>query len=49
VFDAPFLIILNLAHGGTLGGFIDPSLEYPIHYYVDYVRVDQPVADGSNG
>ncbi len=41
VFDQPFFIILNLAHGGTLGGTIAPDLEYPIGYYVDYVRVYQ--------
>ena len=46
VFDQPFFIILNLAHGGTLGGIIDPDLEYPIQYYVDYVRVYQPISDG---
>ena len=32
------------ALGGTLGGTISPDLEYPIHYYADYVRVYQPVA-----
>jgi beta-glucanase (GH16 family) len=46
VFDAPFFIILNLAHGGTLGGVIDPDLEYPIQYLADYVRVYQPISDG---
>jgi len=46
VFDQPFFLILNLAHGGTLGGMIDPDLQYPIHYLADYVRVYQPVADG---
>ena len=49
VFDQPFFIILNLAHGGTLGGIIDPDLEYPIRYYADYVRVYQPVVDGNDG
>jgi beta-glucanase (GH16 family) len=44
VFDQPFFLILNLALGGTLGGTISPDLEYPIHYYADYVRVYQPVA-----
>ncbi len=43
VFNKPFFIILNLAHGGTLGGVIDPDLAYPIQYLVDYVRVYQPV------
>ncbi len=41
VFDQPFFIILNLAIGGTLGGTIDPNLEFPLRYYVDYVRVYQ--------
>ena len=43
VFDAPFFIILNLAHGGTLGGVIDSELEYPIPYLVDFVRVYQEI------
>jgi beta-glucanase (GH16 family) len=46
VFDKPFFMIVNLALGGTLGGFIDLDLEFPIYYYVDYVRVYQPV-DGA--
>jgi beta-glucanase (GH16 family) len=46
VFDAPFFIILNLALGGTLGGFIDPTLEFPIQYLADYVRVYQPITAG---
>jgi beta-glucanase (GH16 family) len=41
VFDQPFFFILNLALGGTLGGNIALDLEYPIQYYVDYVRVYQ--------
>jgi len=49
VFDQPFFIILNLALGGTLGGPIALDLEFPIQYYVDYVRVYQPVSDGSDG
>jgi beta-glucanase (GH16 family) len=48
VFDQPFFMILNLALGGTLGGTIALDLEYPIQYYVDYVRVYQPVAVGSD-
>jgi beta-glucanase (GH16 family) len=43
VFDQPFFMILNLALGGTLGGSIALDLEYPIHLYVDHVRVYQPV------
>ncbi len=46
VFDQPFFFILNLALGGTLGGSIAPDLEYPIQYYVDYVRVYQPISGG---
>lgn len=45
VFDQPFFFILNLALGGTLGGLPALDLEYPIHSYVDYVRVYQPVSD----
>jgi beta-glucanase (GH16 family) len=41
VFDHPFFIIVNLALGGTLGGNIALDLEFPIRYYVDYVRVYQ--------
>lgn len=45
VFDEPFFLILNLALGGTLGGNIALDLEYPIAYYVDYVRVYQAPVD----
>ena len=38
-----FFIILNLALGGTFGGNIGLDLEYPLQYYVDYVRVFQAV------
>ncbi|MGB0470576.1 MAG: carbohydrate binding domain-containing protein [Ilumatobacteraceae bacterium] len=41
VFDRPFFMLLNLAIGGTLGGYLDPELEFPLRYYVDYVRVYQ--------
>ena len=41
MFDKPFFLILNLALGGSLGGMIDPELEFPLHLYVDYVRVYQ--------
>ena len=41
VFDTPFFIIVNLAFGGTLGGLPALDLEFPIQYYVDYVRVYQ--------
>jgi beta-glucanase (GH16 family) len=43
VFDNEFFLILNLALGGTLGGNIALDLEFPIQYYVDHVRVYQPV------
>jgi beta-glucanase (GH16 family) len=49
VFDQPFFLILNLALGGTLGGNIDLDLEFPIQYYVDYVRVYQPISDEGGG
>jgi beta-glucanase (GH16 family) len=42
VFDHPFFLIVNLALGGTLGGNLALDLEFPIQYYVDYVRVYQP-------
>ena len=45
VFDQPFFLILNLAHGGTLGGPIDLELGYPIQDLADYVRVYQPTDD----
>lgn len=41
VFDQPFFLILNLAVGGTLGGFISPDTVFPAQVYVDYVRVYQ--------
>ena len=41
VFDRPFFMLLNLAIGGTLGGYLDPDLEFPLRYYADYVRVYQ--------
>ncbi len=43
VFDQPFFIILNVALGGTLGGFISPELEFPVYMYVDHVRVYQRI------
>lgn len=42
VYDQPFFLILNLALGGTFGGNIALDLEYPLHLYVDHVRVYQP-------
>ncbi len=46
VFDRPFFMILNLALGGTFGGNIALDLEFPLHMYVDYVRVYQPGSGG---
>jgi beta-glucanase (GH16 family) len=41
-YDKPQFIILNLAFGGDWGGAKGVSLrEFPIHYYIDYVRVYQ--------
>ena len=48
VFDQPFFIIMNLALGGTLGGNIALDLEFPLHFYADYVRVYQPIAEASS-
>jgi beta-glucanase (GH16 family) len=45
VFDQPFFILLNLAVGGMFPGPIGLDVEFPKHYYVDYVRVYQPVGD----
>ncbi len=41
VFDKPFFLILNVALGGGLGGPIGFSTEFPLHMYVDHVRVYQ--------
>ncbi|MDA9015953.1 glycoside hydrolase family 16 protein [Flavobacteriaceae bacterium] len=40
-FNKPFFLILNMAIGGTFGGSIDTSLEFPREYIIDYVRVYQ--------
>ncbi len=45
VFDKPFYLILNLAVGGTFAGPISLDTQFPANYYVDYVRVYQPVAE----
>ncbi len=42
VYDQPFFLIVNLALGGTFGGNIALDNEYPLHLYVDHVRVYQP-------
>ena len=47
VFDKPFFFIVNLAFGGTLGGLPALDLEFPIHYYVDHIRVYQDI-EGSD-
>ncbi|NDV61212.1 glycoside hydrolase family 16 protein [Puniceicoccales bacterium CK1056] len=39
VFDKPHFLILNVAIGGTFGGELDPTLEFPLEMQVDYVRV----------
>ena len=36
-------MLLNLAIGGTLGGYLDPDLEFPLRYYADYVRATNEV------
>jgi beta-glucanase (GH16 family) len=41
VFNKPFYLLLNMAIGGNFGGAIDPALELPQEYKVDYVRVYQ--------
>ncbi len=43
VFDQPFFMILNLALGGTLGGFISLDTAFPAYVYADYVRVYQEI------
>jgi len=41
-YDKPQFVILNLAFGGDWGGAKGVSLkEFPIHFYIDYVRVYQ--------
>ncbi len=41
VFDHEFFLIVNLAVGGQFPGPIDLDLEFPVHLYVDHVRVYQ--------
>jgi len=41
VYDQPFFMIVNLALGGTFGGNIALDNEYPMHLFVDHVRVYQ--------
>lgn len=41
VYDQPFFMIVNLALGGTFGGTIGLDNVYPLHLYVDHVRVYQ--------
>jgi beta-glucanase (GH16 family) len=41
VFNDPVFLLLNMAIGGNFGGGIDPALELPQEYKVDYVRVYQ--------
>ncbi|MGC9450146.1 MAG: glycoside hydrolase family 16 protein [Oceanipulchritudo sp.] len=39
VFDHDHFLILNVAVGGTFGGFLDENLTFPVRMLVDYVRV----------
>jgi beta-glucanase (GH16 family) len=41
VFEKPFFLLVNLAIGGNFGGEIDPDIEFPQDYFIDYVRVYQ--------
>lgn len=41
VFDRPFFMLLNLAVGGTFPGPVALDLEFPVHLFVDHVRVYQ--------
>lgn len=43
VFDHDFFMILNLAVGGNFGGTIALDTKFPANYYIDYVRVYQPI------
>lgn len=45
VFDHPFFLLLNLAIGGSFGGAIDANIPFPQQYWIDYVRVYEPVLD----
>jgi beta-glucanase (GH16 family) len=42
VFDHPFILILNLAVGGTWPGYPDSATVFPQTLMVDYLRVYQP-------
>jgi len=41
VFDHPFFLIANMAIGGNFGGTIDPELQLPASYLIDYIQVEQ--------
>ena len=45
VYDQPFFILLNLALGGGYPGPIGLNEVFPKFFYVDYVRVYQPVGE----
>lgn len=47
VFDADFFLILNLALGGSYPGPIGLDVEFPVHLYVDHVRVFQRIDEAS--
>ena len=41
VFDHPFFLIANMAIGGNFGGTIEPDLQLPASYLIDYIQVEQ--------
>ncbi|MBX9243401.1 family 16 glycosylhydrolase [Actinotalea ferrariae] len=41
VFDHPYFLIANMAIGGNFGGTIEPGLELPASYLIDYIQVEQ--------
>lgn len=41
VFDQPFFLILNIAMGGNLGGFVPPEFKSPATMSVDYIRISK--------
>ena len=40
-FHQPFYLLLNLAIGGTWGGYPNANTAFPQYLYVDWVRVYQ--------
>lgn len=41
VFNDPVFLLLNMAVGGSFGGAVDPTVDFPQEMKVDYVRVFQ--------